>query len=183
MTSKIKTKTIAYISLFATLIVIGAFLSLPIGPVDISLQTFFLLLATYFIKEKASLSALTYILIGLMGLPVFAGFKSGFGIVLSPSFGFLIGMVLVPLFAGPRIRSLKNKTFKNILLIFIISSLLLYLVGLPYMTIILRIYMGLDISAYDLLLKGMIVFLPGDLLKAISAAWIVSRKNLKSIIL
>lgn len=74
MTSKELTR----IALSTALIAIGAFITIPLGPVPFTLQTLFVILAGLFLKPShAGLSAFLYMLIGLIGVPIFAGFSGG----------------------------------------------------------------------------------------------------------
>ena len=83
------TTRIVRIALFTALICVGAFISVPIGPVPISFQNFFVIMAALLLPAKdAALSVLIYLLIGLAGLPVFAQFTGGLQTVFKPSFGF-----------------------------------------------------------------------------------------------
>ena len=78
--SKIYSMTL--IAVFAALICIVSPFSIPIGLVPISLSSVVILLSTYIIGYKRSvLSCLIYILLGLVGLPVFASFTSGIGVI------------------------------------------------------------------------------------------------------
>ncbi len=87
-----KTKKITYIALFAVLITISAWISIPIGGVPITLQTFSIFLAIFILGVKYSALSLTvYLLLGAIGLPVFAGFGSGLGTLLGLTGGYLIG--------------------------------------------------------------------------------------------
>ena len=97
---KIKTKDFITVSLFAALTAVGAFISIPLGAVPITLQLLFTLLSGILLRENlGALSQIVYISLGLIGLPIFAGGKGGIGILLSPTFGFLIGYIIcLPLF-------------------------------------------------------------------------------------
>ena len=92
---KTTTREITLISLFSALTAIGAFISIPLGPVPITLQTLFVLLAGFLLSPRsAALSQIVYIGIGLAGVPIFSGFTGGLQAILKPSFGFLVGFVI-----------------------------------------------------------------------------------------
>lgn len=177
---KVNVKSMVLIALFVALIVMGAFISIPIGPVSITLQSLFVLLAGFFLGKDAYKAVLIYIVMGLIGLPLFAGFKGGFSTVFSPSFGFLIGMVIAAYFISFMFQRIEKINFVNALIIFVMASLILYVFGLPYMSYILNVYMGKAMTFKDAITKGMLVFLPGDLFKCFIAANIVSNKNIQS---
>lgn len=76
-------------------------LSIPIGPIPISFTTLIIFLSLYLIGWKMSvISCITYILIGMAGLPVFSGFTGGIGKLLGPTGGYIIGFIFMALLAG-----------------------------------------------------------------------------------
>lgn len=82
-------------ALFAALTAVGAFIRIPIGDLSVTLQVMFSLMAGLILKEKwGSISQIMYILCGLVGIPVFTG-GGGPQYVLQPSFGFIMGLVLL----------------------------------------------------------------------------------------
>lgn len=97
-------RDLALIAIFAAFIAACSLLpAIPVGPVavPITLQT----LAVYTVAlilggTRAGLSVALYLVAGLLGLPVFAGGSGGFGVVASPSFGYLIGFVAGAFVAG-----------------------------------------------------------------------------------
>lgn len=85
-------------SLFAGLICLCGWLSIPAPPVAVTLQTFGILLALGVLGGRwGSLSVFLYLLLGLVGLPVFSGFRSGPGAFLDPTGGFLWGFLAAAL--------------------------------------------------------------------------------------
>ncbi|PLV59494.1 biotin transporter BioY [Thermotoga sp. KOL6] len=88
-------KQLAISGLFTALIVVGAWISIPVGPVPFTLQVFFILLAAYLLGKKyGTLSVTTYVLLGAVGLPVFANFKGGVHILVGPTGGYLFGFII-----------------------------------------------------------------------------------------
>lgn len=76
-------------------------LSIPIGPVPISLTTLVLYLSLYLLGWKlATASLITYLAIGLVGVPVFSGFTGGAGKLLGPTGGYLVGFIPMVLLSG-----------------------------------------------------------------------------------
>ena len=93
-TKKNLTKEIAYTGLAAAIMCVIAPFSIPIGTVPVSLAT----LAVFFVSatlgwKKGTVAVIVYILLGLMGLPVFAGLKGGAGVVAGPTGGYIIGYI------------------------------------------------------------------------------------------
>jgi len=82
-------------SLFAALIAVCAWISIPIPPVAFTLQTFGVLMALGVLGGKwGTVSILLYLALGIVGLPVFAGFRGGAGALLDATGGFLWGFLL-----------------------------------------------------------------------------------------
>ena len=82
------------ISLFSALIVVSAMISIPF-PIPITLQTFAIFLAFFTLGGVKAFAAVTvYTALGIVGLPVFAGFNSGVGYILGASGGFVIAFPL-----------------------------------------------------------------------------------------
>ena len=150
------------ISLFAALTAVGAFISIPIYPVPLILQTLFTLLAAMTLGSVMGASSqIIYVLLGVVGLPVFAGFKAGIGIL----FGFIICTFIVG-----KIMELKNE--KNIFYYFlagIIGTIILYIIGITQLSLVTGIGIKKAITV------GMLPFLPGDILKIIAASFIASK--------
>ncbi len=166
---KIRTKDFILVSLFAGLTAVGAFISIPLGAVPITLQLLFTLLSGILLGGNlGALSQIVYIILGLVGLPIFAGGKSGVGIIFSPTFGFLIGYIICAFIVGTfceRLITKKKNLLFNILLTCTLGVMLVYLFGVPYMYIILTRINKVSMTFIDALKAGCLIFLPGDCLK------------------
>ena len=80
---------------FAALITICSWISIPIGDIAFTLQTLGVFLALVILGSKwGSISILIYLLLGAVGLPVFSGFRGGFGVLLGVTGGYLWGFLL-----------------------------------------------------------------------------------------
>ncbi|MDY3006954.1 biotin transporter BioY [Anaerococcus sp. AGMB00486] len=171
---KFKTKDITKIALLVALIAVGAFISIPVGPVPITLQSFFIFMTGLLLTPfYAGLTVFIYLLLGLLGFPIFAGFSGGIQSFLKPSFGFLIAFVICAVFISKFTKG--EKSFIKIVSALIISEIILYLIGLPYMYFILNKIMGTTISISKVFTIGMIPFIVPDLVKILLAAIIVPR--------
>lgn len=84
-------------------------LSIPIGPVPISLTPLTILLSVYILgTASGSVATLLYVFLGAVGLPVFGGFTGGFGIIAGPTGGYIIGYVFLALISGWFIEHFYN---------------------------------------------------------------------------
>ena len=163
MNKRIETKQLAVIGLMTAVICILGPLSLPLpfSPVPISFANLAILLALYVLGFKRGMVSLfLYLLIGLVGVPVYSSFSSGAGKLLGPTGGYLIGYIFMALIAGFFI----DKFFKKWYLCFlgmILGTLVLYIFG----TLWLSHQAGLTFSAA--LAAGVLPFIPGDLAKIV----------------
>jgi biotin transport system substrate-specific component len=137
---------------------------IPLWPVPITMQTFgVFVLAFFFGSRKGFLAFLSYILAGLVGFGVFAGYKSGMAVLLGPTSGYIIGMLFTAFFVGKMIENGYGRTKKSVLLVMVIGNLITYTFGL----IGLKLY--LDAGWLKVLMAGLVPFLIGDFLKIVSA--------------
>ncbi len=137
-------------------------LAIPISPVPISLTNLVIYLSVYLLGMKlGTVSYLVYLLLGLVGLPVFSGFTGGAGKLLGPTGGYLIGFIFMALLCGWSIQY-GRKWF----IIFggmVLGTAVAYLFG----TIWLAWQAGMSFTAA--LAAGVLPFIPGDLTKIIIA--------------
>ena len=96
-----KTKDITMIGIMAALMCVAGPLSVPIGPVPVSLATFAVYLAGALLGwKRGPLAVAIYLLIGIVGIPVFAGFSGGFGRVAGVTGGYLVGYLPCAMITG-----------------------------------------------------------------------------------
>lgn len=165
-----RTRQMLLAALFAALTALGAWLRIPVPPSAITLQILFPAMAGVLLGRKwGAVSQLLYVALGLVGLPVFT-FGGGLGAVLQPSFGFLPGMIamawVIGLLIGRGWRTLPA---------LLVGLAALYAVGLPYLALIVNVYLRQGWSLAQLLMGGMVIFLPWDLLKLALAALLCRR--------
>ena len=157
-------RKLVYTALFAVLTAVGAFLRIPLGVSSITLQFLFTAMAGVLLGAGGgALSQAVYVVLGLVGLPIFTA-GGGFGYVLQPTFGFLLGLIPMALIIGLLTRREKCG-FWRMVLACVAGLAVLYAVGVPYMALILNGYMGKGMSVSALLWAGMLPFLPGDAIK------------------
>jgi biotin transport system substrate-specific component len=155
---KISTRNIIMAALFAALTAIGSLITIPIGPVPITLQDMFPVLAGLMLgAEIGALSQIVYILIGLVGLPVFAGATGGIHSIFTPSFGGLS-------------KRVKKLTFIRAFLLGVIGMIVIYAVGIPYLYFMLNNFLGKKVTIAYAIKVGCLVCIPGDIIKTIVVA-------------
>lgn len=93
----LKTIDIAYIGMMSALICISAWITVP-TTIPFTMQTFAIFFALcLFGGKRGTISVVIYVLLGMVGLPVFANFKSGLGTILGPTGGYVLGFILIAL--------------------------------------------------------------------------------------
>ncbi|HOV69625.1 MAG TPA: biotin transporter BioY [Clostridia bacterium] len=170
-----KIKSILLVALFAAMTTIGALYKIPIpGSVPVSLQFFFSALAGAALGAKlGALSQILYVVLGLIGLPIFTG-GGGLSYIFMPSFGFLIGFVVFAFIVGLLLERLKEKSFLKVYLVMLAGMMSMYFIGLPYMYMILNAGEKSASLTY-VITHGFLVFLPADIIKTAAAALIAIR--------
>lgn len=146
-------------ALMSALLCVFGPLSIPIGPVPISLSPLIIYITIYVLGMKgATISYLIYLLLGIVGLPVFSGFQGGLAKIAGPTGGYLVGFILMTLVSG----FIMEKSKRNIP-ITIVGMILGIIVAYAFGTIWFVAIMKVSFS-YAL---GVCVFpfIPFDLVK------------------
>lgn len=174
-----RTRKLVYTALFAALTAVGAFLRIPMVYSSVTLQYLFTAMAGLLLGRRwGALSQAVYVLLGLVGLPIFT-MGGGFGYVFQPTFGFLLGLIPAAWVVGAVTG--ESLDHKRMALASLAGLAALYAVGMPYMALILNAYMGKGMTFSALLWAGMLPYLPGDAVKIIVAAGVcpVLRRRLR----
>lgn len=161
----------ALVGMFTGLTAMGAFISIPLGQVPITLQTLFVILSGLILGPKlGAFSQLVYIILGLIGIPIFANFTGGPQYIMMPSFGFIIGFVFTAYIVGKVAYGKEGFNHNRIWIASFAGTVVIYLFGLPYMYYILNIVMVKNLSFSTIINMGCLLFLPGDLIKLVVAS-------------
>lgn len=129
-----KVTDIVYIGLSAAIIAVCSWISIPLT-VPITLQTMgVVLISGLFGAKRGTLSTLLYILIGAIGVPVFSGFKSGFGVLLGSTGGYIIGFIFTALIVG--IVSDKTNKLWALILSMVVGILVCYAFGTAWLAVV-----------------------------------------------
>jgi len=139
---KLKTRDMILTALFAALTAIGAFIKIPTPLVPFTLQFLFCAYSGIFLGSRLGLfSQLLYLGIGLAGIPIFTK-GGGITYIFQPTFGYLLGFVLCAFIIGKLTENMTNVTFIKIFIPSLIGLAVLYLVGVPYLFIIVKYYLN-----------------------------------------
>ena len=144
---------------------------LPFTPIPISLTTLAIMIAGSLLGAlDGTVAVVIYIILGLVGLPVFSGFRSGLVVLAGPTGGFLIGYPLLSFISGFLKKRIKSKkTFISYILSNTVANLLLYIVGCGWYVIYAKVTFGIALMA------TVVPFLLGDIIKILLASVISLR--------
>ena len=137
-------------------------LSIPIGPVPISLTNFAIYLSLYLLDwKKGTISYFIYLLLGFAGLPVFSGFTGGVAKLAGPTGGYIVGFIPMAIIAGFVIDHCKKRWVQ--LVGMIVGTMICYALG----TVWFCFQANYTVSAA--LAVCVIPFIPADLIKMVLA--------------
>ncbi len=173
---KINIKDMTLIAIMIALLAVSSQFPIPVPiGVPITLQTMVVAIIGGILSFRNSfIAVLMYLLIGAIGVPVFASFTSGIGVLAGPSGGFLYAFIVTAPAVALIIKYLDVDNLDNVyvkyivyfITFFLITSILVLIIGSYQMMIVL----GMN---YTQTLKALVVFIPGEIIKSIAAALIV----------
>lgn len=165
MSKKLSIKDITYSSIFAALIIVLSYVSvpLPFSPVPVTGQSLAIMLAgSILTTRQASLSVLTFLFLGIVGVPVFAGGTAGIGAILGPRggylIGFLVGVIVISLLKG-KVNKLSRLSIANT----IGGIVVVYTFGVIWLSVVT----GMELN--QAFATGALPFIPGDIIKVVIA--------------
>ncbi len=167
-------RRMVYAAMFGALTAIGSLIVIPMQPVPITMQTLFSCLAGVLLGGyTGALSQIVYVLLGVIGLPVFAGGKAGLGTLLGPTGGYLIGFIVAAYVIGKIVEAKKEPGLAWITMSLVVGHLVIYTLG------VMQLSLMAHLSVVKALIVGVVPFLIGDVLKIVAAVLISSklRKN------
>ncbi|MDW7674155.1 MAG: biotin transporter BioY [Bacillota bacterium] len=171
---KITTKEMILVSFFAALSVVAAMVSKYGGEavVPFSLMPLITMLAGVLLGGRlGALSILVYILLGIVGLPVFAKPPyGGLGYFLQPTAGFIFGFMAGAWAIGVCMERLNRKKISSYLLASLVGLVVIYLIGLPYLYFVLNYYVGANFSITGVLQIALLPYIGFDLAKVVIAS-------------
>ena len=159
---KTKISDLARAAVMTAVTCVLAPLSVPIGPVPISLTNFAIFLSLYLLNWKwATGSYLVYLLIGMIGMPVFSGFTGGIAKLAGPTGGYLVGFIPMAIVTGMVIDRKPNHAVQ--FLAMIVGTIICYVFGTAWFCLESGTPVGAALTAC------VFPFIPGDLLKIVLA--------------
>ena len=169
-------KPLIFAALFAALTAAVAPFKIPLGftPVPITLQTLVVLMSGAMLGPYyGALSMILYVVVGALGLPVFAGGGSGIGAVLGPTGGYLISYFVAAYAIGKVLQLRKQPKFLDYVFAMVIGTIIIYVLGAGWGMVVT----GLGVAA---ILAGWVLpFVIGDTIKLLAAAYIAKNVDIK----
>lgn len=142
----------------------------PLWPVPVTGQTLGVMLVGASLgARRGALALLTYLVLGVAGLPIFAEFSGGPLSVLKPSFGFVIGFVVAAGLIGWLSERNWDKKWGRSAVAFFLASLVPFAFGLPYLAVVLGT-LGVPNDVQSVLAAGLYPFIVGGVAKWLIAA-------------
>lgn len=171
--NKNKTRDIVFIALFAVLIAVCSWISIP-SVIPFTMQTFAVFLALNFLGgKKGTVTICIYLLLGLIGLPVYANFTSGIGILMGTTGGYMIGWV----FSGLIMWLLENVLGRKLwaqAVSMLIGLTVCYMAGTAWFMVVYAQNAG-PVGIWPALLWCVIPFIVPDIAKLGMALWLSQR--------
>ncbi|MEQ8176306.1 MAG: biotin transporter BioY [Syntrophomonadaceae bacterium] len=163
-------RNMVYASMFGALTAIGALIVIPTQPVPITLQTFFTCFSGALLGGYAgALSQIVYVILGCIGLPVFAGGKAGLGVLFGPTGGYLIGFIAGAYIIGKIVEARPQAGVIWSAMAILVGDLVIYGIGTVQLAMVAHLSPGKAI------LVGVVPFLIPEIVKLIAAAVLSSR--------
>lgn len=162
---KLSTRDLCMIGLWAAVIAVMAQISIPMPMgVPMTMQTFAITMAAVVLgSKKGCIATCIYVLLGAIGLPVFAGFTGGIGNLVGPTGGFIISFPLMAFIIGLGVEH-RNKVKFSFMLGIVLGTIVNYIVGVLLFCAITGSGIGVGITAC------VVPFIPTAVIKAVVAS-------------
>lgn len=158
-------RSMIFVALMAAFLCIFSPISIPLYPVPITLQTFGVFVAGALLGwKKGTLAVFLYLLVGLVGLPVFSGWTGGFSSFATPSSGYLIGFLWTAWITGFFIQRFSRRMWVYPLAM-AGGLLVCYFFGTVWFLVYMNVWMATPFGLGEALLVCVLPFLPGDVIK------------------
>lgn len=172
---RISTQELVLGGVFTTLIAVGAFIKIPVPVVPFTLQFLFTMLAGFLLGgRRGAMSVGVYILLGLIGLPIFAE-GGGFWYILKPSFGYLLGFMLAAYVTGRMVERRARLSTGWVTAVNFLGLFIVYAAGMIYYYVICNYVIDTPIALGPLFLYCFVLAVPGDICLCVLAAILTVR--------
>lgn len=171
--ARISIREIAYTALGVALMIICSWLSIPLT-VPFTMQTFAVcLVAALFGLKIGMWTVLVYLLLGIAGVPVFAGFEGGLGYLLGATGGYLVGFLLTALVVGIA-ADRRGRGKKVLIAAMAVGVLLCYALGTAWFVLVYTRTSG-PVGVATALVWCVLPYVIPDIVKIVMAALLTNR--------
>lgn len=158
----------------AAVTAVAAQIAVPLWPVPITGQTLAVLLVGVTLgATRGALSLALYAVLGIVGLPVFSDYSSGWSVIAGPTGGYIVGFIFAAALAGWLAQREWDRKLVRAFLAFLAGSVVPFAFGLPWLAAALGSY-GLPNDLNSVLQAGLYPFILGGVIKAALGAGIIS---------
>ncbi|HQD24946.1 MULTISPECIES: biotin transporter BioY [Methanoculleus] len=161
-----RTRILAYSGTFIALIAAGSWISIPLPPVPLTLQTLFVLLAGIVMKRYGVIPVGLYVLLGAANLPMFHNGTAGLGVLLGPTGGYLIGFIPAALIVG---LAYEHESIQWRVGGLILATTVIYLFGVAWLAY------SASLALPQAVLLGVAPFVIGEVVK-VAAAYSIGKR-------
>lgn len=157
-------------AMFVALIIVGTFLRVPVPYLPFTLQLLFTTLAGIVLGGRGGFAAVAiYILMGLIGLPVFTE-GGGIGYIFKPQLGYIIGFAVAAYATGVIANKVAEPTYKRLLSATFTGLVIIYGFGMVYFYFVSNLYLGTHIGLKTLFIYCFLLPIPGDVVLCLLSA-------------
>lgn len=168
----LKTKELILCALFIALVTVGTFIKIPVGTDVYTLQFLFTLLAGLLLGPRLGAIAVgTYVVMGLVGIPVFAS-GGGLGYIAQPTFGYLLGFIVQSWVNGALVRKAKEISFRSLMEANLAGMAVVYLFGMVWFYVVSNHIINAPISLWAVVWYCGILQVIPDVILCVGAAMI-----------
>lgn len=168
---RLSIKEMSLVAIFPAMMAATAGITIPLGGLPvITLQTIFVLMAGLLLGPKlGSMSMIVYVLMGIIGLPVFSNYRGGLSVITGGSGGFIIGFIFSAYLVGfMKNINFLNKKIYNIFMVLVLGNVVIYMFGASYITYLAN-------TSFLTTLATFTPYIIGDLLKIIVVLYVYAR--------
>ena len=163
--------SVASVAMMTALIAVCSWITIPLGDIPITFQTFAVYMTVCMLgMKKGLISTTVYLLLAAVGAPVLSGFRGGIGALLGATGGYVVGFVFLALISGLLIDKFGKKTYIMFIAL-ILGTVILYAFGTVWYKVVYLKNTG-DISALVVLGKCVFPYIVPDLVKMALAVFL-----------
>lgn len=140
---------------------------LPFTPVPVAFSPQAVILFSLLLGRKAVYAAMTYLVLGAIGLPLFAGGGSGLAYLFGPTGGYLVGYLVTAFVVGHLCEKIENRTPAKIFALMLVGNALVFAFGLPHL--------ALFVGGENAIRLGLLPFIAGDVAKLIGINYLLKK--------